>query len=631
MGWGGAGNIQAYLWQGAGATVIGPYSPPPFSNQGTAINAAGTVVVNTDNNSFVWRGGVLIPLRRLVAGQGTLALGINNSGQVVGENFGHAVRWDNEIPTDLGVMAGGTWSSANAINDAGQVVGNGSTSGSASAFLWSSATGMVDVNSLVLPGSGARVLDATAINENGQIVGRAVFAGGARAALLNPTGTLAWTGAGAASGSGSFADGRNWELGFVPSRLVDLMIAPTSSATVLGPTGDIAGKSLTVGGASNVPATLQLQGGRITLDGGNGLATIEANATLNGTGTFAGALVNRGSIAVSQLAVSQGVFNQASGRIEGGRIATPYGVFNDGLISGSVRLDAAVENHGNTPTTGLHVGAGEHMTMTGLINDGRVEVLGGAMSNSGSAVNEAAGALQLRNAVLRTDQGLANRGQINVSFGATDIFGTLSNQGGGKIVLSGNSNTTFFDAVEVQSGAELRVSAGSAAVFFGQVLQRTGAVFSGTGAKFFEGGLSVGASPGLGQDAGSVSFGAGSEYLAEIGGLAAGTQFDRSIVGGKLSFGGRLKLVSWAGYTAQAGDTFNLFDWGQSAGSFDAIDASGLMLASGTQLDTSQLYVDGSLHVVAVPEPQIWALLLAGLWWVRRAATAQRQVPRPSR
>ena len=53
------------------------------------------------------------------------------------------------------------------------------------------------------------------------------------------------------------------------------------------------------------------------------------------------------------------------------------------------------------------------------------------------------------------------------------------------------------------------MSAGSTAVFFGQVLQRTGAVFSGTDAKFYEGGLLVGASPGLGLDAGSVGFGAG--------------------------------------------------------------------------------------------------------------------------
>ena len=71
----------------------------------------------------------------------------------------------------------------------------------------------------------------------------------------------------------------------------------------------------------------------------------------------------------------------------------------------------------------------------------------------------------------------------------------------------------------------IRQHAGS--VFFSQVSQRTGAVFSGTFSKFYEGGLSIGASPGLGSDAGDVSFGSGNLYLAEIGGLAAGTQFDK--------------------------------------------------------------------------------------------------------
>ena len=93
---------------------------------------------------------------------------------------------------------------------------------------------------------------------------------------------------------------------------------------------------------------------------------------------------------------------------------------------------------------------------------------------------------------------------------------------------NGYSTATGINAAgTVVGGAELRVSAGSTAVFFGPVLQRTGAVFSGTGAKLYEGGLSVGGSPGLGLDAGNVSFGTGNLYLADIGGLAAGTQFGR--------------------------------------------------------------------------------------------------------
>ena len=643
----GSGIASAFLWQGGSLSNLGDFSGGNGTSKATGINAAGTVVGNSTAiigaRGFVWQGGVMSALSPLPDGLASYAAGINSSGQVVGQsglgysNGSRATRWENGVVSSLGVLGSVPGqqgeSFANAINDAGQVVGSSTTSlGNSSlansAFLWSSASGMIDVNALLIPGAGARVLSANAINDNGQIAGSALFASSFHAVLLNPSGTLAWTGAGTSNGQGSFADGRNWELGFRPSALVEVLIAPGSSTTVLGPTGDMAAKTLTLGGAGSGPVTLQLQRGRITLDGGSGLAMIEANATLGGTGTFAGALVNRGSIAVSQLAVSQGVFNQAGGRIEGGRIATPYGVFNDGLISGSVRLDAAVENHGNHATTGLRVGAGEHMTMTGLINDGRVEVLGGALSNSGTTVNAAAGSFQLRNAVLRTDQGFANRGQINVSFGTSDIFGPLTNQSGGKVMLSGNSNTTFYDAVEVQSGAERRVSAGSTAVFFGPVLQRTGAVFSGAGAKFYEGGLSVGASPGLGLDAGSVTFGAGNLYLAEIGGLAAGTQFDQYRVAGTLGFGGTLKLVAWNGFAAAAGQHFDLFDWGTTIGHFDQIDLAGLQLSPGLMIDTTRLYLDGSIGVTAVPEPASAALLLGGLAALgarRRHAGAQRQ------
>jgi hypothetical protein len=50
----------------------------------------------------------------------------------------------------------------------------------------------------------------------------------------------------------------------------------------------------------------------------------------------------------------------------------------------------------------------------------------------------------------------------------------------------------------MQTGAELRVSGGSSATYFGQDFQRTGSLFIGAGTKNCEGGLSMGASPGLG-------------------------------------------------------------------------------------------------------------------------------------
>ena len=82
---------------------------------------------------------------------------------------------------------------------------------------------------------------------------------------------------------------------------------------------------------------------------------------------------------------------------------------------------------------------------------------------------------------------------------------------------------------------------------------------------------------------------------------------------GALGFGGTLKRVAWNGFSAAAGQHFDLFDWGTTSRHFDQIDVSGLQLGTGLSIDTTRLYLDGSIGVTAVPEPASAALLVAGL------------------
>ena len=85
------------------------------------------------------------------------------------------------------------------------------------------------------------------------------------------------------------------------------------------------------------------------------------------------------------------------------------------------------------------------------------------------------------------------------------------------------------------------------------------------------------------------------------------SSYDRIVVDGDFAFDGSLSVVFGGGYTPQAGDTFDLFDWGaSSSGTFGA---SALAAPSGSlHWDTSDLYTTGTIR--AVPEPAATAFIL---------------------
>jgi probable HAF family extracellular repeat protein len=81
---------------------------------------------------------------------------------------------------------GGSASNAFALNDLGEVVGSAdNTFGAQRAFLYSGGV-MVDLNSLLPPGSAWQLLEATGINDSGQIVGNGIFNGQTHGFLLTP-------------------------------------------------------------------------------------------------------------------------------------------------------------------------------------------------------------------------------------------------------------------------------------------------------------------------------------------------------------------------------------------------------------------------------------------------------------
>jgi probable HAF family extracellular repeat protein len=182
--------VDPFLWENGKMLDLGSLG----GTSGCAIylNNRGQVVGYSNlegdlaTHPFLWDRGALTDLGTF-GGSFGFANGINETGDAIGaattqgDQELHAFRWRKGILTDLGTVPGDSCSSSFAVNAKGQVVGNSgdcSASFFDHAFLWEDGGPMLDLNTLVAPGSGIQLVWAKDIDDRGQIAGLGILPNG---------------------------------------------------------------------------------------------------------------------------------------------------------------------------------------------------------------------------------------------------------------------------------------------------------------------------------------------------------------------------------------------------------------------------------------------------------------------
>jgi probable HAF family extracellular repeat protein len=197
-------TVDPFFWEngqmidigtlGGTLSSLGSEGAGGFNNKG---QVAGTSNLAGDQSehAFIWERGLLLDLGTL-GGTVSDTGSINDSGEVVGWSTTagdatlRAFRWKNGHMTNLGSLYDDVCSLAFGSNSKGQIVGDSipcDIGGASHPFLWENGGPMVDLNTLIPPGSGVVLNEGAFINEKGEIVASGTLENGeGRSFLLIP-------------------------------------------------------------------------------------------------------------------------------------------------------------------------------------------------------------------------------------------------------------------------------------------------------------------------------------------------------------------------------------------------------------------------------------------------------------
>ncbi|XAL99913.1 PEP-CTERM sorting domain-containing protein [Phycisphaeraceae bacterium D3-23] len=550
--------------------------------------ANGIVFANMTNNPVISNSGHVAYRANLTTGAGGVDFN-NDTG--IWRNTQLIAREGSQAPGTPDGAVFSFFGSDPVLNDAGQLAylaglrtGEGGVTSSNNSGLWlagingqtllvareGDALAGRQISSVsITTGSGGADGMGRTINNYSQITYRATFTNGDQGVFLY-TPDLHWN----TTFSSSWDIASRWTLSQLPGDPHDVYIDPDVSLTVTGPSSNVTIDQLTVGGGSGI-ATLSLNGGTITTSG----LVVESTGVLTGDGTIGTTFANNyGTVLADNLT---------------------FGFFltNEGLVTGDGRITARFTNAGDGE---VRVEQGQHLRIMGeglaSSNSGRIEVIGGQIEFEHILSNNAnLGLIAGEDATFRFNGGLNNNGAVAVSFGTSRFFGDITNKVTGSIVLSGGSNTTFYDDVG-STGTFIVAAAGpvsSTAVFFGDV-SGSGAI-TGGGTVFLHGDLRPGNSPAAVNHDVHLFLMSSATTQIELGGTTAGSQHDQINNAKSTALGGTLDIQLINGFAPDAGDTFDIFNLASSTGTF--ADMLLPTLDSGLGWHLGKLYTDGELHV----------------------------------
>ena len=411
----------------------------------------------------------------------------------------------------------------------------------------------------------------------------------------------------------------------------DLAVKPWSgSFTNTGSIGIGSSRTLTVSGGS-----LQYPTGYI---GGNGTLALDQGVTANLTATpgvlamtVSGATVALNDVlntGVTLLTASSSTFNGP------GVLTNPLGIT---LTLKNCAVNKTVANYGTLVLTGTGSISGSYFSgpgstlrllgasgagssiqtiANGFVNDGTIELTstGGIYA---AILNVTSGTLV--NAPLRTIDVQAGSGGTRTLGAQIDNQGTLivgaalnldrtsavhSNSGilsvsGGDLTVIQSGTTPGFNNNGILDVANARKAAFNGGAFVNGVLGTLSGkgTFDVTAATFSQKGtIRPGTGTGILKFLGPIPKDTTAKLFVDIGGLTAGSGFDRVVASGALTLKGSLDLALANGFTPVAGQTFPILAGASRTGSFAAI--TGMSLGGGLALEP--VYSDTGLAVQAV-------------------------------